>query len=131
MQPVTAPRTVPAKMTYRVRAGDSLSTIAKRWRSTVDAIRSANGLTSDVLQVGQRVTVPVRSGLTRYTYKKLERGDERRAVKVLQTALGMKKKYRTGLFGPITERKVNKFRAARGWATNGKVGVGVWRRLGA
>jgi peptidoglycan hydrolase-like protein with peptidoglycan-binding domain len=131
LQPVTAPRSLPAKMTYRVRTGDSLSTIAARWRSTVDAIRSANGMTSDVLQVGQRVTVPVRSGLTRYTYKKLDRGDERRAVKVLQTALGMKKKYRTGFFGAITERKVNKFRAARGWATNGKVRVGVWRRLGA
>ena len=131
VQPVTSPRSLPARMTYRVRAGDSLPAIAERWRSTVDAIRSASVLSSDALEVGQRVTVPVRSGLTRYTYTKLERGDERRAVQVLQTALGMKKKYRTGLFGPITERKVNTFRAAQGWPANGKVGVRVWRKLGA
>ena len=130
-QPVVSGRALPARMTYTVKPGNSLSKVAKRWRSTVPAIKSANGLTSDVITVGQKLVVPVRSGLTRYTWKRLDMGDRGRAVKALQTALRMKKKYRTGLFGPITERRVNTFKAARGWKADGVAGPGVWRKLGA
>ncbi len=130
-QTVTAGRSLPARMTVKVRPGDTLGTIAKRWRSTVAAIRSASGLRSDVIQVGQRLSVPVRSGLTRYTWKKRSVGDRNRAVKVLQSSMGMRKKYRTGFFGPKTERKVDKLKARRGWSADGVAGPGVWRALGA
>ncbi|WP_138417397.1 muramidase family protein [Aquibacillus sediminis] len=43
---------------YTVVSGDNLSTIAKRFGTTVDAIKSANNLTSDFLRVGQDLTIP-------------------------------------------------------------------------
>lgn len=45
---------------HRVRSGDSLSGIADRYRVSVDAIKLANGLWSDVIQPGQRLTIPAR-----------------------------------------------------------------------
>lgn len=130
-QPVVAARALPASFRYRVRPGDSLSAIAKRWRSTVPAIRSASRLSSDVIRVGQVITVPCRSGITKFTWTTLRQGDRGVAVKALQTALRMKTKYRTGLFGPITKRKVNSLKASRGWTVDGVAGPGVWRALGA
>ena len=44
--------------TYIVVAGDSLSVIAKRFGTTVEALRSANQLTSDLLRIGQSITIP-------------------------------------------------------------------------
>jgi peptidoglycan hydrolase-like protein with peptidoglycan-binding domain len=130
-QPVVAGRALPARMVYTVREGDSLSAIAKRWRSTVPAIKSASGLRSDTIRVGQSITVPVRSGITKFTWTTLRKGDSGVVVKALQTALRMKKKFRTGYFGDITQRKVKKLQAARGWKATGKAGAGVWRALGA
>ena len=43
----------------------------------------------------------------------------------------MKLKYRTGLFGDITQGKVNLFRRSHGWKANGVAGPKVWRALGA
>ncbi|WP_102029063.1 LysM peptidoglycan-binding domain-containing protein [Salirhabdus sp. Marseille-P4669] len=44
--------------TYQVVAGDTLYDIAKRSGTTVDAIKQANGLTSNHLQIGQALTIP-------------------------------------------------------------------------
>ena len=44
--------------TYRVRAGDTLFTIANRHRTTVSAIKDANHLTDNTLSVGQRLRIP-------------------------------------------------------------------------
>ena len=121
----------PSAMHYSVRKGDSLSRIAAVWRSSVAAIKSASKLTSDTIRVGQVITVPVRSGITKFTWTTLRKGDKGVAVKALQTALRMKAKYRTGVFGDITKGRVNALKAARGWPADGVAGPGVWRALGA
>jgi lipoprotein-anchoring transpeptidase ErfK/SrfK len=43
---------------YDVQSGDNLTTIAKKHGVTVDAIRGANGLSGDRLNVGQKLTIP-------------------------------------------------------------------------
>src|SRR5690606_31902409 len=43
---------------YTVVAGDSLSVIAKKFGITTDALKRANGLTSDQINVGQKLVIP-------------------------------------------------------------------------
>lgn len=45
--------------TYVVRWGDSLYSISVKFGTTVDAIKEANGLTSDFIIVGQELIIPV------------------------------------------------------------------------
>lgn len=44
---------------HTVRSGDTLWLLAKRYGTTVDAIKQANGLTSDNLSIGQVLRIPV------------------------------------------------------------------------
>jgi membrane-bound lytic murein transglycosylase D len=44
-------------MTYRVRSGDTLSSIAQRFDTTVDSLKRLNRLSSDRISVGLRLTV--------------------------------------------------------------------------
>jgi N-acetylmuramoyl-L-alanine amidase len=43
---------------HKVSAGQSLSVIAKQYQSSIAAIKSANGLTSNTLHVGQVLSIP-------------------------------------------------------------------------
>lgn len=43
---------------YIVRSGDTLWLLAKRYGTTVDAIKRLNGLTSDLLNIGQILKIP-------------------------------------------------------------------------
>lgn len=43
---------------YVVRSGDTLWLLAQRYHTTVDAIRRLNGLTSDILNIGQILRIP-------------------------------------------------------------------------
>ena len=48
----------PSSRTYVVQSGDTLGLIAARFRTTVDAIRTTNGLTTDVINIGQVLIIP-------------------------------------------------------------------------
>lgn len=49
---------VPTQRTYIVQQGDTLNLIAQRFGTTVEAIRAANGLTGDNINVGQVLIIP-------------------------------------------------------------------------
>jgi LysM repeat protein len=62
-QPVTAPSAPPSAepssaQIYVVRQGDTLSSIAEAFGVTVAAVMDANGLESDVINVGQQLVIP-------------------------------------------------------------------------
>lgn len=55
------PATPPPALTdgvYTVQPGDSLWTISRKYGTTIDAIREANRLTSDLLRPGQELIIP-------------------------------------------------------------------------
>jgi LysM repeat protein len=54
--PVVTP--VPAQRTYTVVQGDTLNLIAQRFGTTAEAIRAANGLTGDTINVGDVLIIP-------------------------------------------------------------------------
>ncbi|MEH6356044.1 MAG: LysM peptidoglycan-binding domain-containing protein [Marinobacter sp.] len=47
---------------YKVRSGDSLSTIAQRFETTTPVIRNLNKLKGDTIRVGQRLMIPSATG---------------------------------------------------------------------
>jgi murein DD-endopeptidase MepM/ murein hydrolase activator NlpD len=48
---------------YVVKTGDTLSTIAENWDVTVDTIKWANDLTSDIVKPGQSLDIPPSDGV--------------------------------------------------------------------
>ena len=48
----------PSYTKYTVRAGDTLWAIARTYGTTVDAIQKLNGLTGDVINIGQVLKIP-------------------------------------------------------------------------
>ena len=56
--------------TYIVKSGDSLYSIAKKYGITVDALKNANGKTSNLLSIGEILVIPPTTTTTRtYTVK--------------------------------------------------------------
>ncbi|MDR0405046.1 MAG: LysM peptidoglycan-binding domain-containing protein [Oscillospiraceae bacterium] len=53
----TSPSTS-ASGNYSVKSGDNLWALAKRFGTTVEAIKSASGISSDALSIGQLLTIP-------------------------------------------------------------------------
>ena len=60
--PVAAPSAV-AEQTYTVRSGDNLTKIAGRFGISVKALRAANGLKTDSIKVGQKLTIPAKGSV--------------------------------------------------------------------
>jgi membrane-bound lytic murein transglycosylase D len=52
-----APRSSPTSLIYRVKRGDTLFSIAKLFRTTVASLKNWNGLRSNSIRVGQRLTI--------------------------------------------------------------------------
>ncbi len=50
--------TTPPGFSYTVRPGDTLWLLAQRFHTTIDAIKSLNNLTGDVIDVGQVLQIP-------------------------------------------------------------------------
>lgn len=59
-----APEAAPSGPSYTVRSGDTLSTIARRNGTSVAALRSANGISGDIVRVGQVLLLPVEGEAT-------------------------------------------------------------------
>ncbi|WP_196493765.1 LysM peptidoglycan-binding domain-containing protein [Ornithinibacillus caprae] len=54
----------PNALFYTVQAGDTLSAIAKRYNTTIDAIRAINNLSGDIIYVNQQIRLPVTASTT-------------------------------------------------------------------
>lgn len=61
--------------TYTVIQGDTLSSIAKRYNTTVEKIKKLNNLTSDILQIGQVLKLPPTSSQIIYETYVVKKGD--------------------------------------------------------
>ena len=57
-RPRSSAAATPEAQTYVVKSGDTLSLIATRFGTSVDAIKVANGLVSDVINIGQVLVIP-------------------------------------------------------------------------
>ena len=60
---------------YTAVKGDSLYSIAQKFNTTVDAIKNANNLTSNVLQIGQTLIIPGASGGSTISTYTVVKGD--------------------------------------------------------
>lgn len=67
-------------ITYRVRSGDSLSVIARRFGSSVSSIKRANNLKSSFIRTGQRLRIPKRS-VTYYSKSETKKSSKKTSSK--------------------------------------------------
>lgn len=72
--PLPSPEPDGGTIRYVVRSGDSLWLIAQKYNTTVDAIKRLNGLTSDILNIGQVLNIPS-SGSAPYFEYTVRSGD--------------------------------------------------------
>lgn len=73
-QNVPTPSPNPDTVQYVVKPGDSLWLIARKYETTVEAIKRQNNLTGDLIRVGQVLTIPV-AGTPSYIEYTVKPGD--------------------------------------------------------
>ena len=54
-----------AQSTYKVKSGDTLSGIAKKYGVTVDALKKANPSLGKILHIGQQLTIPAKANTSK------------------------------------------------------------------
>lgn len=59
--PAAAETSAGGEQPYKVKSGDTLTTIAKNHGVTVKALRSANNLTTDKIKVGDKLKIPAKA----------------------------------------------------------------------
>jgi len=67
--PITT-TTTPSYITYTVKSGDNLYSIAEKYNTTVQKLMSYNNLKSNLLSLGQVIRIPISTGNITYTVKK-------------------------------------------------------------
>lgn len=65
---------------YTVQKGDSLWSIAKKFNTTVDNLKSINNLTSNLLSIGQKLKISEKESPTSGTYYTVVKGDTLYAI---------------------------------------------------
>ena len=65
---VPSPTPAPGYFEYTVRSGDTLWILSQRYGTTVNEIRSLNGLTSDILRIGQVLRIPTPASYPYFEY---------------------------------------------------------------
>lgn len=102
---ITAGRNPPAvsrikMLTYKVQPGDSLWKIARRYATTIGAIKKANRLTRDMIRVGKKLRVPKGPFDARVTKSdhSLQLLQDGKPVKVYSVGLGKDNSTPTGSF---------------------------------
>lgn len=71
----TEGETEEAYITYIVKGGDSLYAIAQKYEITVETIKQANGLSSNLLSIGQILKIPTTNITTDYKEYEVKAGD--------------------------------------------------------
>ena len=131
-------------MRYVVQPGDTLSSIAQRFGTTVQAIAQANNITNiNLIVVGQVLIIPVGPTPPGPTpipppppasnCPPLRQGDQGPLVRVLQTQLqraGFDPGPIDGIFGPRTNAAVRAFQQQKNIPVTGVVTVATWTALG-
>lgn len=67
--PISGDETGNNYVLYSVKVGDNLYSIAKKNNTTVDAIKELNGLTSNLLSIGQQLKIPISVSTTPEDYQ--------------------------------------------------------------
>lgn len=67
-QTLKIPNNATNYLTYTVKKGDTLYGIARSYETTVNAIKSLNNLSSDILSIGQALKIPVKEEVNYITY---------------------------------------------------------------
>ena len=65
----TPPNNANQEITYVVKSGDSLWNIAKKYNISVNELKEYNNLTSNLLQIGQKLLIPNTTNYITYTVK--------------------------------------------------------------
>lgn len=126
---------------YVVQAGDTLSIIAQKFGTTVEAIVRANNITNpDLIFVGQVLMIPtgvvpspVPPVPTPGLCPRLQRGSRGADVRRLQTLLrnaGADPGVIDGVFGAETEAAVKLVQTRKGLPVTGIVDIQTWEALG-
>jgi len=58
--PSSANRAASARIVHRVKAGETLTSIAKTYGTTVVAVKESNHLRGSTIHAGQRLSIPVK-----------------------------------------------------------------------